>query len=70
MLAEEFFAKALQSLEACVLVNNNLCEKSFSSLESPIALDEIFKVTSVLVFIPNFSLLIWELVNFTFKVFY
>ena len=27
ILAEEVFKKALQSLEACVLVNNNLCGK-------------------------------------------
>ena len=36
---------ALMFLETCVLVNNNLCEKLFSSLESLTAFDEIFKVT-------------------------
>ena len=30
LLAEELFGKALRSLDTCVLVNNNLCEKSFS----------------------------------------
>ena len=34
-LAAETFAKALQSFETFVLVNNNLCRKLFSSLESP-----------------------------------
>ena len=42
MLAGELFAKALQSLETCVLVNNNLCGKLHSSLELRITLDEIF----------------------------
>ena len=37
ILAEELFAKALQT---CVLVNNNLCAKLFSSLESPTIFDE------------------------------
>ena len=41
-LAEELFAKALQSFETCVLVNNNLCGKLFSSLESPTTLDKDF----------------------------
>ena len=40
ILAEELFPKALRSLETCVLVNNNLWEKLFSSPESPIMLDE------------------------------
>ena len=51
ILADEPFAKALRNFETCVLVNNNLCGKLFSSLESPRTLDEIFKVTSVLFFI-------------------
>ena len=58
ILAEELFAKALWSFETCVLVNNNLWGKLFSSLESPAIFDEIFKVTSVRFFIPDFSLLI------------
>ena len=34
ILAEELFAKALESLETCVLVTNNLCGKISSSLKS------------------------------------
>ena len=56
ILAEELFSKALRSFEICVLVNNKLCGKSFSSLESPTTFEEIFKVTSVLFFIPDFKL--------------
>ena len=33
ILADEPFAKALQSFQSCVLVNDNLCRKLFSSLE-------------------------------------
>ena len=40
ILAKELFAKALQSLETCVLVNNNLCRKLFSSVASPTTFDE------------------------------
>ena len=47
MLADEPFAKALGSLKARILFNNNLCGKLFSSLESPATLEQIFKVTSV-----------------------
>ena len=39
ILAEELFAKALRSFETCVLINNNLCGKVFSSLESPTIFD-------------------------------
>ena len=48
ILAEQLFAKAFQSFETCVnlLVNNNLCGKITSSLESPTILDERFTVTS------------------------
>ena len=53
-----------------VLLNNTLCEKLFSSTESQTTFDEIFKVTSVPFFIPNFNLLSCELDNFTFKVLY
>ena len=66
----ELFTKALGSFETCVLVNNNLCGKLFSSFESPTIFDEICKVTSILFFIPNFHLLSCELDNFTFKVLY
>ena len=55
ILAEELFTKALQTFETCVLVNNNLCGKLFSSLESPTTFDGIFKVTLVLFFIPDFN---------------
>ena len=50
ILDKELFAKALQNNEICVLVNNNLWEKSFPALESPITFHESFKVTSVLFF--------------------
>ena len=42
MLAEELFAKASQSLETCVLGNENLFGKLFLSLESPILFDESY----------------------------
>ena len=45
-------------------------KKLVSSLESPITFDERFKVTSVPIFVPDFSLLSCELDNFTFKVLY
>ena len=60
ILAEELFTKALRGFETCVLVNNNLCGKLFSSLESPTTIDESFKVTSVSFFIPDFNLLSCE----------
>ena len=46
ILANEPFAKALQSFDICVLVNTNLHGKLFSLLESPTTFDESFKVTS------------------------
>ena len=70
MLAEELFPKALRNIETCVLVDNNLCAKLFSSLESPTTFNESFKVTSLPFFIPDFHLLSCELDNFTFKVLY
>ena len=39
-LAEDLFAKALRNFETCVLVNNNLYGKLFSSLELPTTFDE------------------------------
>ena len=42
---DESFAKALRIFETCVLVNNNLCGKLVSSLESTTTFDEGFKVT-------------------------
>ena len=46
ILADEPFAKALQSLEK-PSVNNNLFGTLVSSLESPIAFDGRFRITSV-----------------------
>ena len=66
ILADKPFANALQSFETCVLINNNLRGKFFSSSESPTKFDEILKVTLVPFFIPNFNLLSCELDSFTF----
>ena len=44
ILAEELFAKASQSFETCVLINNNFCGKLLSSLESSTTFDRSFKV--------------------------
>ena len=46
ILTDESFAKALQTFEAGVSVNNILSRKLVSSLEFPIKFDERFKVTS------------------------
>ena len=62
------FQETSRSFETCVLVNNNLCRKLFSSLESPTIFDSSYKVTSVPFFIPDFNLLSCELDSFTFKV--
>ena len=40
MLVDELFTKALRSFETCVLVNNNLCGKLFSSLKSQITISD------------------------------
>ena len=40
MLVDELFIKALRSFETCVLVNNNLCGKLFSSLKSQITISD------------------------------
>ena len=63
-MAEELFLKALWSFKTCVLVNNNLHRKLFSWLESPTTSDEIFRVTSVPLFIPDFNVLSYEIRNF------
>ena len=55
MLTDKTFAKVLRSFETCVLANNNLCGKLFSSLESPTTFDESFKVPSVPFFLPDFK---------------
>ena len=59
-----------QIFEIYVLVENNLCEKLFSSLESPAVSDEKFKVTSVPFFIADFNFLSCELDNFIFNLLY
>ena len=47
ILADQLFAKALRSLETCVLVNNHLSGRLLPSLESPITFDEIFEVSTI-----------------------
>ena len=56
ILADKLFTKALESLEACLPVNN-LCKKLVWSLESPITFNKRFQVISVLFFIYDFNLL-------------
>ena len=65
ILADGPFAKALQILETCVSVNNNLC----SPLDSPTTFGERFKVTRVplTLFFTDFNLLSCDLDNLTFK---
>ena len=46
VLAGEAFSKALRILQTCVLVNNNLCEKSLLSLELPTKFEVRFRVNS------------------------
>ena len=64
IFSDKIFAKALQSLENCVLINNNLYRKLVPSLESPIIFDGTFEVSSVTFFTLDFNLLSYE---FTFK---
>ena len=52
------FAKP-RDLCISTLVSNNLCWKLVSSSELPITFDEIFKVTSVPFFIPDYNLVSW-----------
>ena len=40
IFADEPFAKTLRTLETFILVNNNLCRKFFSSIESPTTFEE------------------------------
>ena len=47
ILVVEPFSKALQIFEIYVSVNNDLCKKLASLLESPTKFDEIFYVTWV-----------------------
>ena len=51
ILAEEFFANALESFETRVLVNNKLWGELFSSWELATTFNERLKVTSMLLFI-------------------
>ena len=61
ILPDKLFAKALQNLKYCILVNNNLCQKLFSSLESPTTTEFIklwirqFYVQNVIAKINNIS---------------
>ena len=55
--------KLCQNFETCVLVNDNLCGKLFSSFDSPAKFDEISKVASPPLFIPDFNLLSCEFDN-------
>ena len=48
--------KCYEASKLVVLVNNNLCEKLFSSLESPTTSDYNFKVTSAQFSVPDFNL--------------
>ena len=61
ILADELFAKTLRPLKDCLSVNNNLCGKLFSSLESPVTFDERFKVNSLSFFL--FLILVFCVVN-------
>ena len=69
-MAEEDFAKGLRNFKTCVLVNNNLCGKLSSFLESLATFDEGFRVTSVAFFTPGLNLLSYDLENFRFKLLY
>ena len=66
ILAEKLFAKVLQSLKTCVLVNNNVYGKLVASLESAEIFDESFKVT--LVPFCLFQTLIYEVAMRQYKV--
>ena len=59
---------ALRGFATCLLINNNLWEKSVSL--SPITFDDSLKTTSVSFFIAEFSLLSCKFDSFTFKLFY
>ena len=60
ILADEPFARALQSLKTCVTVNDSLLWKLFPSSESTVTFYELFKVNSVPPFFPNFNFLSWQ----------
>ena len=54
ILVVEPFAQSLRVSQTFVLVNNDLCGKLASVLESSMIFEEISKVTSVPFFIPEF----------------
>ena len=66
ILDDKPFANALQILETCVLVDNNLYGKLVSSLDSPVAFDENW-VIEYQFCIPSFILVSCGLDNFTSK---
>ena len=57
------YLQKLYKAENLMSVNNNLCGKLVSSLESAITFGERFKVTSIPFFIPDFNQLSCELEN-------
>ena len=65
---DDLSTKAWQRLETCLLINNNLWGKSFSS--SPIIFDDILKTISVLFSIADFNLSSCDFDSFTFKLLY
>ena len=69
ILAEELFAKALPSFQASIIINNNLCGKLFSSLESPATIGRSFEVSLLSFLVPDFNLLSCELDNFILRYF-
>ena len=62
--ADEYSAKALQSLKTCASVNNNFFGKLISSFESLIIFDESFKNSLVLFFISDFNLYFYLALDF------
>ena len=64
ILADEFFAKALQTFAACLL-NHPLYGKLVSPLELPIIFDGNLRITPVLFFVADFNLLDCESDSFT-----
>ena len=59
LLADEPFAKVLQSFETCLLVDYIVWERLVSSLDSPTAFHERFRFTRV-PFFPDLNLLSYE----------
>ena len=47
MLADELFPKSLRRFETCLLVNNTLCRKLFSSSKLPVIFDDSLKIASI-----------------------